>query len=143
MAAAISAEPSYREEVINSIVDGMWFSSSIVNFPAVPVNTIIDLPSDLYRNPDDGNHHVHTLGLTTVVLETPQTVGFLIPERLGCRVHAAPPDMGLAVRGGSNAVAAGADVRLVGFGLASSLGLVQRRRGDQVLDDSAINNELV
>lgn len=58
-------------------------------------------------------------------------------------MHASPSDVGFAVRSGSTAIAAGADVRFVGFGLGSSLGPVQRRRGDEVLDDGAVHDELV
>lgn len=58
-------------------------------------------------------------------------------------MHAAPTDMGLAVGGRGNAIVAGTDVRLVGLGLAPPFRLVQRRGGDEVLNDGAVYDELV
>lgn len=55
--------------------------------------------------------------------------------------------MGLAIGSGRAAAAAaavaGADARFLGFGIAASLGLVQGRSGDEVLDNGAVDDELV
>lgn len=60
-------------------------------------------------------------------------------------MHAATAYVRLAVGSGRAAAAAvaGADARLLRFGIAASLGLVQGRSGNEVLDNGAVDDELV
>ena len=92
-------------------------------------------------DPDQHDDHVQALALATVVLEGPHAVLLLVPVGARGAVHAPAADVRLAVGGGR--LGAGRDVRLLGLGLGAAAGLVQGRRGDEVLDDGAVAGELV
>ena len=46
-------------------------------------------------DPHYADHYVHTLGLSTLVLETPHAVLFVVPVRAGRAVHAPSTDFAL------------------------------------------------
>lgn len=95
-------------------------------------------------DPDQHNDHVHALALAPVVLVRPHAIRLLVPESTRRAVHAPAADMGLAVgrgRGRLLGVGAGADARFLARG-AGTAGLVELGRGDEVLDDGAVDSKL-
>lgn len=99
----------------------------------------------LQGNPYQHDHNVHALLLATVILVAPHAVGFLVPIRSRCTVHAAATHVGLAVRGGRRAGRGRLVLGLLGRGACGSrcaLGLVELRGRDQVLDNRAVDGIL-
>lgn len=95
----------------------------------------------LYADPDDADDDVHAFALAAVVLEAPHAVRLLVPERLGGRVHTAPAHVRLPIGGCRGwRVGARADDGFVGFGVASALGLVERRCRHQMLHNGAVDD---
>lgn len=105
--------------------------------------TLISEYCILDSDPDDAHDDVHALALAAVVLEAPHAVCLLVPEGLGGRVHAPAADVRLAVGACGSGVIAGGDVGIVGLDVGAALGLVQGRRGNQVLDNGRVDDELV
>lgn len=97
----------------------------------------------LDSDPDDAHDDVHALALTAIVLEAPHAIRLLVPESLGSRVHAPAADVRLAVGAHGSIVVAGANMGVIGLAVATALGLVQGRGGDQVLDNGRVDDELV
>lgn len=95
----------------------------------------------LDADPDQHDDDIQALALTAVVLVRPHAVPLLVPVRAGRAVHAASPDMRLALGVGS--LGAHRDVRLLGLDLGAAAGLIQGGRGDKVLYDGAVAGELV
>ena len=93
--------------------------------------------SDL--DPHDHDDDVHALAVAAFVLVAPHAVRLVVPEGALGAVHAAAAHMRLAVR---RRRLRGADGRVVGRA-ARAARLVQLRRRDQVLHDSAVDGELV
>jgi hypothetical protein len=97
-------------------------------------------PSD--TNPDDANHNVQTLILPTFMLVAPHAICLLVPVRPRRAVHASPPNVGLPVCACSFGPGAGSGRRIIKVRRGAAR-LVQGRRRDQMLDDSAIDSVLV
>ena len=114
---------------------------SVLNaFSPNPTPTICPSPTSRnsgfssVRDPDDANHNIQPLLLSSLILETPHTIRLLVPVCAGGRVHSTATHMRLAIRVNGLAV-------LLRLGLDSWL--VQRCRGYEVLDDGAVDGILV
>lgn len=88
-------------------------------------------------DPEHHDDNIHALRLAAIELEGPHAVVLLIPVRASSAVHATATDVRLAISAdcGRGCVLAGRCAR--------ALRLVQLRCGDEVLDDGAVDCELV
>jgi len=89
--------------------------------------------STLHGNPHDTHNNIHPLVLASFVLVTPHPIPLVVPVRAARAVHASAPNFALHLF----AVAGSCALLLLAGTLAA------RRRIRQVLDDSAVDRELV
>lgn len=98
-------------------------------------------------DPDQHDHHIQSLGFAAIVLVAPHAIRLLVPVRTRRAVHTPAADVGLAIGGGRCAGCGSlALLGLLGGGACrggGALGLVELRGGDEVLDDRAVDGELV